>query len=77
MQIINEKPQMISRGLAQKIGISNGSAYYLLLSLINMGFIKHSNFKENSQKTSYVKLLMPNGVSEKSLLTHKFFAQKK
>ena len=41
---------MTSRELAQKVGISNGSAYYLLASLIDKGFIKLSNFKENSQK---------------------------
>ena len=52
-QIINENPQMTTREIAQKVGISNGSAYYLLTSLIDMGFIKLSNFKENSQKLKY------------------------
>jgi DNA-binding IclR family transcriptional regulator len=36
-QIINENPQMTSREIAQKVGISNGSAYYLLTSLIDNG----------------------------------------
>jgi hypothetical protein len=44
---------MTSREFAQKVGISNGSAFYLLTSLIDKGFIKLSNFKENSQKTRY------------------------
>ena len=32
-QIISSNPQMTSRELAQKLGVSNGSAYYLLISL--------------------------------------------
>jgi len=49
-QIINENPQMTTREIAKKVGISNGSAYYLLTSLIDMGFIQLSNFKQNPQK---------------------------
>ena len=76
-QIINENPQMTSRELAQKVGISNGSAYYLLISLIDKGFVKLSNFKENSQKTKYSYLLTPKGIREKSLITNKFLVRKK
>ena len=76
-QIINENPQMSTREIAQKVGISNGSAYYLLTSLINMGFIKLSNFKDSSQKIKYSYFLTPKGISEKSLVTSKFLVRKK
>ena len=76
-QIINENPQMSTRKIAQKVGISNGSAYYLLTSLIDMGFIKLSNFKDSSQKGQYSYLLTPKGIREKSLITTKFLARKK
>ena len=76
-QIINNNPQLTSRELAQKVGISNGSAYYLLTSLIDMGFIKLSNFKQNSQKMKYSYLLTPKGIREKSLVTSKFLVRKK
>ena len=76
-QIINENPQMTTREIAQKVGISNGSAYYLLTSLIDMGFIKISNFKESSQKIKYSYFLTPKGVREKSLVTSKFLMRKK
>jgi EPS-associated MarR family transcriptional regulator len=76
-QIINENPQMTTREIAQKVGISNGSAYYLLTSLIEMGFIKLSNFKDSSQKVKYSYLLTPKGIREKSLITGKFLARKK
>ena len=76
-QIINENPQMTTREIAQKVGISNGSAYYLLTSLIDMGFIKLSNFKDSSQKLKYSYLLTPKGIREKSLITSKFLVRKK
>jgi EPS-associated MarR family transcriptional regulator len=76
-QIINEKPQMTTREIAQKVGVSNGSAYYLLTSLIDMGFVKLSNFKGNPQKAKYSYLLTPKGIREKSLITSKFLARKR
>ena len=76
-QIINENPHITSRKIAQKLGISNGSAYYLLTSLIEMGFVKLSNFKDSSQKIKYSYLLTPKGIREKSLVTSKFLARKK
>ena len=76
-QIINENPKMTTRQMAQKVGISNGSAYYLLISLIDMGFVKLSNFKDSSQKIKYSYLLTPKGIREKSLVTGKFLKRKK
>ena len=76
-QVINENPQMTTREIAQKVGISNGSAYYLLTSLIDMGFVKLSNFKDSSQKIKYSYLLTPKGIREKSLVTNRFLVRKK
>ena len=77
LQMINQNPQLTTRELARKVGISNGSAYYLLLSLIDKGFVKLSNFKENSQKIKYSYLLTPKGIREKSLISSKFIERKK
>jgi len=76
-QIINENPQMTTREIAKTVGISNGSAYYLLTSLIDMGFIKLSNFNDSSQKIKYSYLLTPKGIREKSLITSRFLVRKK
>ena len=76
-QIINENPHMTTREIAQKVGISNGSAFYMLSSLIDMGFVKLSNFKGSSQKIKYSYLLTPKGIREKSLVTSKFLVRKK
>jgi len=76
-QVINENPQMTTREIAQKVRISNGSAYYLLTSLIDMGFVKLSNFKDSSRKIKYSYLLTPKGIREKSLVTNRFLLRKK
>jgi EPS-associated MarR family transcriptional regulator len=77
LQIINENPQITTRKIAQQVGISNGSAYYLLTSLIDMGFVKLANFKDSSQKIKYSYLMTPKGIREKSLITSKFLVRKK
>ena len=77
LHIINKNPAMSSREIAQKIGISNGSAHYLLRSLINKGFINLSSFKKNSKKVNYSYVLTPKGIRKKSLFTHKFLVRKK
>jgi EPS-associated MarR family transcriptional regulator len=77
LQLISNSPQMTSRELAKKVGISNGSAYYLLTSLIDKGFIKFANFKKSAHKTKYSYLLTPSGIREKSFITSKFLERKK
>ena len=77
LQIISNNPQMTSRELAQKVGISNGSAYYLLLSFIDKGLVKLGNFKNSEQKTKYSYLLTSKGIREKSFITSKFLVRKK
>ena len=77
MHIINQNPDLSTRKIAQKVGISNGSAYYLITSLIDKGFIKLFNFKENKQKIKYSYLLTPSGIREKSLITTRFLVRKK
>ena len=77
MKIINHNPKMTTREIAQKVRISNGSAYYLLTSLIDKGLVKLSNFSQNKQKMRYSYLLTPKGIREKSLITIRFLERKK
>lgn len=77
LNIINENPQMTTREIAQNVGISNGSAYYLLTSLIDKGFVKITNFNQSKQKVRYFYLLTPKGIREKSLITNRFLIRKK
>ena len=77
LRTISNKPQLTSRELAETIGISNGSAYYLLISLIDKGFVKLANFKKSSEKSGYSYFLTPRGIREKSLITSEFLVRKK
>ncbi len=77
MRLISEIPEMSSRRIADVVGISNGSAYYVLTALVEKGLVKLENFKKNPRKDRYAYLLTPKGIREKSILTHKFIRRKR
>jgi EPS-associated MarR family transcriptional regulator len=77
MRLIAEDPEMSSRQIAERVGVSNGSAYYVLTALVEKGFVKLENFKNSSRKGQYAYILTPKGVREKSILTHRFIERKK
>lgn len=68
---------MSTRQVAQEVGISNGSAYYVLSALVDKGFVKLGNFKNNPRKGQYAYLLTPKGLREKTLLTKRFILRKR
>ena len=76
MRLISKDPEMSTRQVADKVGISNGSSYYILTSLVEKGFVKLGNFKKNPRKGQYAYLLTPKGIREKSILTHSFIQRK-
>ena len=77
MRLISEIPEMSSRQVADAVGISNGSAYYVLTALVEKGLVKLENFKKNPKKGRYAYLLTPKGIREKSILTHNFIERKR
>ena len=77
MRLISQNPEMSTRQVADEVGISNGSAYYVLTALVEKGFVKLSNFKKNPRKGQYAYLLTPKGIREKSVLTHRFIERKR
>ena len=60
------------RQLSNDLGVSLGQINYCLKSLIEKGFIKVSNFRNNKNKIQYAYLLTPKGIEEKSKLTLDF-----
>ena len=77
LRLVSKNPHLSTRQVADAVGISNGSAYYLLTALIGKGFVKLENFKNSAHKEKYAYLLTPRGIREKSLLTHKFIERKR
>ena len=76
LHLLEEKPQLTQRELAQKLGISLGGVNYCLKALIDIGHIKVENFSNNPNKSSYLYILTPQGIAEKSRLTTGFLKRK-
>ena len=77
IRLLNENPEISTRQIAKKVGISNGAAFYIISALIDKGFVKLENFLSNPRKGQYAYLLTPKGIREKSLLTYYFLERKR
>ena len=77
MRLLSENPEFSTREIAARIGVSHGSAYYILNALVEKGFIKISNFRNNHRKGQYDYLLTQEGLREKSALTFRFIKRKR
>ena len=77
MRLLSVNSKISTRAVADAVGISNGSAYYVLKALIEKGFVKLESFSNSSHKVGYAYLLTPKGIREKSLLTHRFIKRKR
>ena len=76
LEILEDTPDISQRELAKKLGISLGGANYCLKSLIEIGHIKINTFKGSANKSAYLYLLTPLGVSEKASLALSFLKRK-
>ena len=73
---VEKKPKATQRELAKELGFSLGKLNYCLKSLQKKGLIKIKNFKKNPKKMSYLYILTPKGISEKTKLTLNFMKRK-
>ena len=76
LHLLEEEPELTQRELAQKLGISLGGVNYCLKALIEIGHIKAGNFSKNPNKSVYLYLLTPQGITEKAKLTAGFLKRK-
>ena len=76
LHLLEKEPELTQRELAQKLGISLGGVNYCLKALIEIGHIKVGNFRKNPDKSAYLYLLTPKGISEKAQLTAGFLKRK-
>jgi EPS-associated MarR family transcriptional regulator len=77
MWLISCDSEVSSRRVSDIVGISNGSAYYILAALVDKGFVKLSNFKKSPRRGDYAYLLTSKGIREKLLLTRYFIKRKR
>ena len=76
LRILEEKPDVTQREIAQKLGISTSGLNYALNALIDKGWVKVHNFNDSNNKFGYVYLLTPSGLAEKVTLTSRFLHRK-
>ena len=72
LQSLERDSHPTQRQLSNDLGVSLGKINYCLKSLIEKGFIKVNNFRNNKNKIQYSYLLTPKGIEEKSKLTLDF-----
>ena len=77
LRLVHANPELSTRKIAEDVGISNGSAFYVLAALVEKGFLKFDNFKNSSSKGRYAYILTPKGLREKTLLTARFIERKR
>ena len=73
---IQKNPKASQRELAHQLGFSLGKLNYCLKALQEKGLIKINNFKNNPDKKSYLYILTPDGIREKTILTLNFMKRK-
>ena len=73
---LEANPKYTQRQLSQEMGVSLGKVNYCMKKLIEKGWVKLSNFSQNRNKVSYIYLLTPKGIEQKTRLTFSFLAIK-
>ena len=76
LRLLQDNPEVSQRELAEAVGISVGSAHYVLTALIEKGLIKLGNFTAAPDKRRYAYVLTPKGLAAKATITRRFLARK-
>ncbi len=72
LRLLDSNPLMSQRDLSDALAISLGKTNYCIKALLDKGFIKMQNFRNNKNKLAYVYLLTPLGIEQKSRMTVEF-----
>lgn len=76
LRLLETNPELSQRELADAVGISTGSVYYLIGALVERGFVKIASFSASADKRRYAYILTPKGVAEKAAITGRFLSRK-
>jgi EPS-associated MarR family transcriptional regulator len=69
---LESNPKYTQRELSKEMDVSLGKVNYCMKKLIEMGWVKLTNFKNSSNKLIYMYLLTPQGIDQKAKLTSSF-----
>lgn len=76
LRLLERRPDLTQRELADELGVSLGKANYVLNALIEKGLVKARNFKNSRNKAAYAYFLTPAGIEEKARITVRFLKRK-
>lgn len=76
LKLLHANPDISQRDLAQELGISVGKVNYCMRALVDRGWVKARNFRDNPQKKTYAYLITPKGMEEKAQVTLRFLKHK-
>jgi EPS-associated MarR family transcriptional regulator len=76
LRLIEERPDIAQREIAQELGISLGKVNYCLQALIEKGHVKLANFRKAPDKFKYRYLLTPRGIEAKTQQAMHFLRRK-
>jgi EPS-associated MarR family transcriptional regulator len=75
-KLVEANPEISQRDLAKQLDMSLGKVNFCVRALIEKGQLKMRNFRSNKRKLSYMYILTPKGVEEKTKLTANFLKTK-
>jgi len=76
LRLLETRPHLTQREVARELGMSLGKVNYCVQALIEKGWIKARNFRNSKNKLSYVYLLTPRGIEQKTAITLHFLRRK-
>jgi EPS-associated MarR family transcriptional regulator len=76
LRILQKRPDVTQREIAQMLGVSTSGMNYCLNALIDKGWVKVHNFSNSKNKFGYVYLLTPSGIAKKAAITGRFLQRK-
>lgn len=76
LALIEQRPELSQRQLAEELGVSLGKINYCMQALVDKGYVKFGNFRRNPDKGKYSYLLTPSGLEAKARAAL-FFLQRK
>lgn len=76
LKLLEHKPELSQRELANEMGVSLGKINYCLRAVIERGWVKAKNFTHHPNKRVYTYYLTPQGIEEKASVTVRFLKRK-
>ena len=76
LRYVHKNHKLNQREIANNLNISLGKLNYLIKQLVSKGLVKIKNFKKSKNKSSYLYVITPQGLSQKIAMTRSFMKRK-